>query len=192
MDKLEGDANAQSHAGEKDLSTLKIDLRKPCSELNRLSGVMDQGVFRDLPDGGKVDEDGVGIALNLAWESPELHVYGALSCRIEIACSRCLARYELPLEVAVERLYRAGRDPAFSESEVEMVEDTLFLEDGTFSLRRMVEEELLLALPMVPLCNEACAGLCAGCGADLNKQPCCCETEAGDGPFAALKSLKLN
>ena len=38
-----------------------------------------------------------------------------------------------------------------------------------------VRDELLIELPMNPLCKEACKGLCPVCGTDLNKKRCRCK-----------------
>jgi uncharacterized protein len=45
-------------------------------------------------------------------------------------------------------------------------------------LGEAVREELALAIPAFPLCREDCAGLCPGCGADLNAGPCGCTVSA--------------
>ena len=51
-------------------------------------------------------------------------------------------------------------------------------------------EELVLALPAYALCDEGCAGLCVGCGVNLNSQKCACVKEV-DPRWDALKKLKL-
>jgi uncharacterized protein len=38
-----------------------------------------------------------------------------------------------------------------------------------------IREEILLAYPMNPLCDDACKGLCPKCGKDLNKEKCSCK-----------------
>jgi large subunit ribosomal protein L32 len=40
------------------------------------------------------------------------------------------------------------------------------------STEPLVAEQVVLNLPMKPLCKPDCAGLCASCGADLNVEPC--------------------
>ena len=56
-------------------------------------------------------------------------------------------------------------------------------------------------LPLVPLCDEDCKGLCPTCGANLNEGPCGCEKEQSDGPdecelaknpFAALANFSFD
>lgn len=52
-------------------------------------------------------------------------------------------------------------------------------------------EELVLALPVKPVCEDDCKGLCPNCGTNLNTGSCDCEQESGDPRFAALRSLHL-
>ncbi len=52
-------------------------------------------------------------------------------------------------------------------------------------------EELMLALPMRPLCAHTCKGLCTHCGTNLNSGICACKEEAGDPRLAALRALKI-
>ena len=53
-------------------------------------------------------------------------------------------------------------------------------------------EELMLALPVTPLCRNDCKGLCAGCGVNLNEGMCACTEEEGDPRMAALRGLTLH
>lgn len=59
-------------------------------------------------------------------------------------------------------------------------------------LTQAVVDQVVLALPLKPLCAEACKGLCSRCGQDLNVAPCACGEEPADPRFAALKGLRLN
>ena len=54
----------------------------------------------------------------------------------------------------------------------------------------MVEEALVLELPMRFMCSEDCKGICYICGANRNIAPCTCQ-EGGErqNPFSALREL---
>lgn len=47
--------------------------------------------------------------------------------------------------------------------------------DEFIDIGRAVREELLMVYPLHSLCREDCQGICAGCGADLNKEKCKCD-----------------
>ena len=51
-------------------------------------------------------------------------------------------------------------------------------------------EQFLLALPIKPLCEENCPGLCPRCGANLRSGPCGCTAEDGDPRLSVFKTLK--
>ncbi|OSM04399.1 YceD family protein [Magnetofaba australis] len=122
----------------------------------------------------------------------KLSVQGRVSIVAPLVCSRCLCEFDQSLEVSVSRQFVSGDDPvAESAGEVRMEDETTYLKDDVFVLRRMVDEELVLAIPPAPLCREACAGICPGCGVNLNDEACVCRDEVEDGPFAALKNLRL-
>ena len=50
-------------------------------------------------------------------------------------------------------------------------------------------EVIALAMPLQPLCDEDCPGLCAHCGA-AQDAGCDCEDEKIESPFSALAGLK--
>ena len=67
--------------------------------------------------------------------------------------------------------------------------DTAFYQDGVIDLRQLVREQIFLMLPMKPLCQESCAGLCPVCGTNLNTGSCECSPEWEDPRLAPLKAL---
>jgi uncharacterized protein len=46
-----------------------------------------------------------------------------------------------------------------------------------------------LAVPLNPLCQQDCAGICSRCGTDLNEGPCDCGEDI-DPRWSALQDLK--
>ncbi|HXS27927.1 MAG TPA: YceD family protein [Steroidobacteraceae bacterium] len=77
----------------------------------------------------------------------------AMACRAQLVCQRCLEPLELPIESAgrvalVADAAEADRAPAELE--------TIHAPGHRIALRDLVEEELLLALPIVPRHTEEC------------------------------------
>ena len=65
--------------------------------------------------------------------------------------------------------------------------------DGkTLDFTQVLQEQIIMALPVKALCKKDCRGLCPRCGADLNAGPCACGAETHSSPFAALKKLDLS
>jgi len=122
-------------------------------------------------------------------------------------CVRCLKAFDDPMafsiHVAYEREGKAqsgvvkrndstkGRTTTPVEVEPEERNDDLYYFTGDhLDLVPMVREQVILASPMHPLCNEACRGLCARCGKDLNEGLCRCPVETTESPFEVLRTLK--
>ena len=118
-------------------------------------------------------------------------VTGRVRTRLELACSRCLEPFEVPVDAAFELRYVPQAENA-GEGEREIEEDdlnTAYYREGLLDVLDLLREQFQLALPMKPLCSEACRGLCPQCGANLNRTECDCAPAWEDPRLAPLKSL---
>jgi uncharacterized protein len=138
---------------------------------------------------------------------------GRMSCRMELACVRCLELFPINLAEELDLLYlpqSLNEAPAAQTQEEpfakEYVGDELtelsgrgleseelavsFYRDGRIDLSQMIVEQIVLALPMKPLCKADCRGLCALCGANRNLMSCDCAPEETDPRWAPLKTLQ--
>ncbi len=111
-------------------------------------------------------------------------VTGRVSAEVTTMCSRCLCDFTLELVGELEGLWTREGDSA-DEDTVDSVSDM-----GTIDLAQPVMTALLVEAPFAPVHDEMCAGLCPGCGADLNVEPCTCSEVPDDAhPFSCLASL---
>ena len=65
---------------------------------------------------------------------------------------------------------------------------------GEIDVSDEVRDEIVLAIPINPLCAEACRGLCPVCGGNRNQVACTCEVDRvapPTGRLAALAKIKL-
>lgn len=69
--------------------------------------------------------------------------------------------------------------------------DITYLAEDWIEIGDILTEQVQLLVPFQPLCDEECKGICANCGADLNKGRCACSKIKKSSPFAALKNLKI-
>lgn len=118
-------------------------------------------------------------------------VSGRVATRIELVCGRCLEPFEVPVDSAFDLRYVPMAENA-GEGEREVGEDdltTAYYREGMLDLIDLMREQFVLALPMKPLCSEACRGLCPSCGTNLNTSQCGCTPQWEDPRLAALKSL---
>lgn len=120
-----------------------------------------------------------------------MRLKGHLHGEIAPACSRCLEPIPMVVDRDVDLLYQP--ESVIGESaEVEIhaadAEVGFFAGPGV-DVAEVAREQILLALPMQPLCRPDCRGLCPRCGANLNQGACAC-APAADERWSALKSLR--
>ena len=129
-------------------------------------------------------------------EGTNLHLRGRLSGSVATDCSRCLQRYPLTLGQELDLFYLpqiAGQQEA-QEEEVELSDRDVvvgYYTGDCLDLGEVLREQILLALPLKPLCRDDCRGLCTRCGANRNTSPCGCvpEKEPGDLRLEPLRRL---
>ena len=126
---------------------------------------------------------------------------------LEGQCKRCLKKVRLdePIDLTLAYVRRDAapaepmrRAPGHEKEAVEPVGsfdletvDEELYSGKTIDLAPALREQILLAVPPSPLCDEACKGLCPTCGKDLNAGECGCEKTAIDPRWAKLKSIQL-
>lgn len=130
-------------------------------------------------------------------EKPGDHILirGELTGELQYTCSRCLELFSAPLECRFELVLEPGIPPGAGEEgvEIELRADELDLDyyaGDELDLDRIIKEQILLAMPLKPLCREDCRGLCPHCGANLNRDSCSCGEVKMQHPFAILEKLK--
>jgi uncharacterized protein len=120
-----------------------------------------------------------------------IYVDGIVSTQVRLQCARCLRDFTQPLEFALREEFYPTIDvtsgvPVSGPHDA----DAFAIDDHhQVDLREPIRQALVLALPMMPLHDEDCAGLCPHCGKDLNDGPCDCPPEEEDSRFAALRGL---
>lgn len=111
-----------------------------------------------------------------------LVVQGAFSADTTLQCVRCLNDFTHALDWQITELY-AFNQKSVSESEL------LVPDDAHLDLAPLIREYALLEIPIKPLHDPDCKGLCIECGQDLNVRDCGHNQERDDSPFATLKDL---
>lgn len=110
-------------------------------------------------------------------------VSGSVNAGTSLQCARCLRPFSSELSVSVCELFAEG-EPRTAD------EDAYGVDGEVIDLEPMLRDALTLALPLRPLCREACAGLCGRCGWDLNEGACGCTVEEPDPRWAGLNALR--
>jgi uncharacterized protein len=116
----------------------------------------------------------------------------ALATEVELTCSRCLARFRQPLKIKFEEEFLPTLDAQTGTPLPPPEDSSAFTIDTqhTLDLTEAVRQYALMAIPMKPLCQKDCAGLCPTCGKNLNQGKCDCPTDDTDPRWAKLAELQ--
>ena len=131
--------------------------------------------------------------VSLSKHGHDILVRGQLSGHLDLACSRCLESFIHPVAADFDLLLvpgpgaLAGEDEELSPSDL----DLDYYTGEVVDLEGLLREQIILMVPVKPLCDEVCKGLCPQCGANLNRETCHCRPEAVNSPFANLAKVKI-
>jgi uncharacterized protein len=131
--------------------------------------------------------------VNLAKHGHDILVRGNLSGHLDLACGRCLEPFTAPAAIDFDLLLVPGPPKTGAEDE-ELSQSDLDVDYYTgeiVDLESLLREQIILMMPLKPLCDETCKGLCPHCGANLNRETCTCPADAVNSPFARLAKLKI-
>jgi uncharacterized protein len=125
-------------------------------------------------------------------------VQGTFRTSVRLPCSRCLKDFDTALASDFELTYTKevpGLMDVFEDEEIELrLEEIgmIYFKGEEINLEQGIQEQVVMAFPLQPLCDDNCKGLCPKCGSDLNQGDCGCKREPSSNTFAVLKNLKLD
>lgn len=153
-------------------------------EPEELQGSFDvSGLFRDSRDVTALGP--LEYRLTAQGINGRITVTGELKCRLRYLCSRCLTPVDEELAFPYEEHFQVVKE---GDPEPDEEDDFVPVTDDKIDLRPYLEAELVLNLPLAPLCDEQCKGLCPECGTNRNEQSCACRTERIDPRLEALQN----
>ncbi len=100
----------------------------------------------------------------------KISISGEGSITLSIPCSRCLKPVHVSVDFKIDSLLDAGSQTDEDGDPVFCFEEEILLPDV------LIQEEVIMNIPMKVLCREDCKGICQRCGADLNLGKCQCES----------------
>ena len=160
-------------------------------ELPRRAGEMKEYHLKlDIPESIGIDVISVPkgvLDLDLRIESVAEGVLatGEFQTGAKGECIRCLDPIDLPLSKNFQELYAYKADPESEESE----EEQLLMDGDYIDLEAPIRDAIVLALPINPVCDEECEGLCPGCGVKWSELPQDHVHEEIDSRWSGLKGL---
>lgn len=126
-----------------------------------------------------------------------LLIDGKAATTLELTCVRCLEPYAWPVTIAIEERFpicdvtQPTVEPSEENDFDNTVANVVHIEAGKpiLDLDELIRQQLLTEIPLQPVCDESCRGLCSQCGANLNEEACRCAPSTVDSPLAGLAAL---
>ncbi|MBN1957198.1 MAG: DUF177 domain-containing protein, partial [Desulfuromonadales bacterium] len=165
-------------------------------------GVLEQDyscTLADFPDVGALAvqdgprfEEPIVFRLRFQRTGQIVEVDGRLSAFLQLHCARCLKPFRQEVSELFSVTFSPHAEDMCNEDDIELEADELGLvgyQDEILDLAGPLQEQLLMAIPIRPLCDVNCPGLCHECGADLNVSPCDCEKKPFNNKFSVLADV---
>lgn len=176
----------------KDFDPHRLDVRRFAEEGGAIDASEHLRSFRRLVAETPEDAD---LARNVRWRArgellnsrhhqPQVWVHLEADASMPLVCQRCLTPVDVPLEV--RRSFRFVADEATAAAEDDEAEEDLLALSRNFDLLELVEDELLMELPVAPR-HEVCPEPVKMSAEDPEFGAAPAEKE---NPFAVLGRLK--
>jgi uncharacterized protein len=166
----------------KEFDARRLDVRRFAAEGAALQGEDRLAGYARLTaeTGGRGGENPVrwrawGEMLNPAHVSPQVWLHLEAGTTLPLVCQRCLGPVEV--DVSVQRSFRFVPDEATAAAEDDEAEEDVLAESRSFDLAELLEDELLMEMPVAPR-HEVC--------------PEALPTSAGDAEFEAAQAQREN
>jgi len=136
---------------------------------------------------------GLRLVGRLAKSGDDYLLRADITGQLETPCARCLEPASLALHAPLVVTYVPFEETDNDDETADDDPDVVVFSGGEIDLSEAVRDEIVLALPMNPLCTESCRGLCPVCGGNRNQVACTCEIDraAPVTRLAALAKVKL-
>lgn len=111
---------------------------------------------------------------------------------VDLECCRCLEKFTFPIKTEFKYILSPVEERF--EEELELTSEDLlsgYYKNDVIELDPVIFEQILLQIPIKPLCGDSCKGICPHCGVNLNDVTCKCRLNEVDLRFAVLKNFKV-
>ena len=132
----------------------------PIKRIPEGHSVLSQNVKLEGDDAHWLRADNLVCRAEIDRISAQVFIQIFFSGVVQLECSRCLEKFDNSIQgdfriICEQKGFGAKKETEFSEDDI----DIFFTgEDDEIDVTTLIYEELVLTLPMKPLCNEQCSG----------------------------------
>lgn len=138
--------------------------------------------------GETITFDPVEVRVKIVNAGESITAYFHVETGAHLHCSRCLKAFREPIVFDFQVVYQE-KPPVTGTADEDQSDDIVFYENDLVDVSDDVRQQVLLALPMKPVCSPECKGLCPKCGQNLNEGLCDCPREDVDARWSVLRGL---
>ena len=130
---------------------------------------------------GSLEEDrihNIDGVLSLMRTNRGVLVFGSMESSVTCTCSRCLASYDQRVSFNIEEEFLPSINiKSGVPGDLSNVDDpnVIINENHLLNLTEHIRQQSIISIPMKPLCDSKCAGICSGCGTNLMYSKCICQ-----------------
>jgi len=157
----------------------QVSFKKARANLRGMAGLKVESIAFDVD----LDKD------DMDW----VYISGIQHVELSDVCSRCAERFPFSVSKRIALTFIPAVNTM--EAPIQDEDDGVFMyEEGLIDLFPALMESVFLDIPIKPLCDEACRGLCPQCGTNRNLSPCSCPENGGALTLGKLiaKAASLN
>ena len=157
-------------------------IQKEVSRCSFFRGVIESSTLERLR--GKLEDDQNNILVEFEFSDNDYGhpvLTGQMETSLSVKCQRCLKSMKMPMKLAFNLLI-----DAIDEIAIESSLETIYSKDGTIDIYEVVEEELILGLPLVAMHEDS------SCNKFWGPQDESPDLALRENPFSVLKKLKTN
>jgi uncharacterized protein len=139
-----------------------------------LKGEIDGSQYKSADDNGFTFVSPVSYELSVKKFEDGIQLSGPVACQLSLTCGRCLEDFQYAVRTDLDiEISRKSSFPEMDELELNSGDlDVYYFDNNEIDLNPLVYEEVLLNIPIKPLCNEDCRGLCDMYGKNRNDEVC--------------------
>jgi len=151
---------------------MKINLQK-LSEEGEQFDIQEPASILEYKEEGVIFSLPINVSVFVSRSEDTLLINGKVFTTIGLTCSRCTEVFDRKIESNDFNISLEVAD----KKEVDITEE--------------IREEILLLIPVKPLCCEDCKGMCPKCGQNLNEKKCKCDLSKEDDRWSGLNKIKF-
>jgi uncharacterized protein len=138
---------------------------------------------------GVTFHDLLSVKLSIQKVNEEYYCQGYTSVVAEVECVRCLKHFDLELSGELNFIIKPEGSKGVMASDTGEEIYNVNAGEPVVELTDSIRQALQLSMPIKPICNHECRGLCPSCGINLNEERCNCKGREIDERWEGLRDL---